>query len=166
MLELQFEHDPFSWSNAGGVFSAEAVGYFPGLQRNQHFWVYAGYQKKDSESQPLAGNVSFPRGTGYLAHNRILVAKSNYSFPVAYPEWHVGPLAYVKRIRANLFVDFAAVEAPQRNDDIMSVGTEIMFDMHLLRLIAPTQTGFRSTYSPEKKSMTFDFIINMDFNIY
>jgi hypothetical protein len=166
MLELQFEHDPFSWSNAGGVFSAEAVGYFPGLQRNQHFWVYAGYQKKDSESQPLAGNISFPRGTGYLAHNRILVAKSNYSFPVAYPEWHVGPLAYVKRIRANLFVDFAAVEAPQRNDDIMSVGTEIMFDMHLLRLIAPTQTGFRSTYSPEKKSMTFDFIINMDFNIY
>ena len=60
---------------------------------------------------------------------------------MAYPDWEIGPLAYIKRIRAGFFADFQNFDL-QSNTIPRSYGLELSADMNLIRLYLP---NFRPT---------------------
>jgi hypothetical protein len=97
----------------------------------------------------------------------------DYKFPVFYPEWSLGGLVYIQRLKASVFADFAKLNANLYSNgkvtgtfdsNISSVGLEFTGDVNFLRFYAPVEIGFRSSYLPKLNSVNFDFLISIDFN--
>ncbi len=78
-----------------------------------------------------------PRGfeLSDVANRDYLAGSLNYQFPIAYPEWGMSSVIYLRRIRANIGFDAAQfkneVGAWQR---IYSYGGDLILDLHPLRL--------------------------------
>jgi hypothetical protein len=89
----------------------------------------------------------------------------NYAFPIFYPDLAIGPLFFIKRIKANLFYDHSRVilnntsigdltplspvtfngSVPYAEDVYESAGIELTFDVRTLRLI-DFDLGVRFSY--------------------
>jgi len=95
-------------------------------------------------------------------------------FPIAYPDWNLGSLLYLKRIRGDVFLDYAYNSTKQfemnfddfywKNKNILSFGLELTADYHLLRTIFPLNSGIRVGYVPTEKKMFLNFVFGIDLN--
>ncbi|NJK87017.1 MAG: hypothetical protein HC906_14610, partial [Bacteroidales bacterium] len=86
--------------------------------------------------------------------------------PLLYPDVHAGPILYLKRIRANIFHDFA-FNMYHRNGKIFeeklrSLGTDFIADVHFLRIMFPFQVGIRIGYLPDTKSIFSQAIFSVN----
>lgn len=75
----------------------------------------------------------------------------SYRFPIAYPDWVIGPLAYVKRFKGGLFADFQNVRTGVPFQP-RTFGMELRADMNLLRFYLPDfDIGIKLIYANEEK---------------
>ena len=96
----------------------------------------------------------------------------DYIFPIAYPDWNLGSVLYVKRLRGDFFIDYAynsyrTVNAAQTayiwpNEHNFSFGCELTADYHFLRTILPLNTGVRVGYTPTENSFIFEVLFGID----
>jgi hypothetical protein len=126
-----------------------ATGYLPGFAATHHIYLTGIYQK-----QALTNNYKFPRGNpvsrGYdfVEGDEQYTVRFNYAFPVAYPDLALGPLAFVKRLKANVFYDYGKAKAGFPFDferDLNSIGLEASMDVRLFRLLE-VDWGIRYSY--------------------
>jgi hypothetical protein len=124
--------------------------YAPGVLPNHSIRMYAG---GELQRRPLlfATRVALPRGfvLGGVAAPAVRSASVGYAFPLCYPDVGVGPLAYVKRIRVNLFADRmdAFGEELARVATFTGAGYEAVLDFHPLRLPVLVSAGWRQTFT-------------------
>ncbi len=118
----------------GFQFVADANIYLPGFSKNHSIVLNGAYLHKDSLAQ-LNFSSGFPFSRGYNAINFYKMNKwgINYDLPLAYPDAGFGNIAYLLRIRANLFYDETHVNDFYTNGNsfaakFRSAGTEINFD--------------------------------------
>lgn len=140
--------------------TAQARLYFPGIFRHQGFSVYAGY-----EYQPESGfenQIPVPRGYSGLYFTNYYTIRSNYVFPVAYPDWNLQGASYLKRIYANIFYDYMKSQQPTGNQ-FSSTGLAVFTDWNFLSLFPDVSLGLRWNYKNNQKSSTFDFLVNVTF---
>jgi hypothetical protein len=91
-----------------------------------------------------------------IPHNTFLL---DYRFPIAYPDWEVGPLAYIQRIKGGFFAHFEDF-AYHQNYKPRTIGAEIRADMNLLRFYLPVfDLGLTAIYinEPTDKKWLFQF---------
>jgi len=82
-----------------------------------------------------------------VKNDEVYLLKLNYMAPLFYPDCSLGSIAYIKRIRANLFYDISLTNCSviQRKTDKemffnynqSSCGIELYADVHFLRFIMP-----------------------------
>ena len=107
--------------------------FFPGLFQHHHLIFQMALQGRDTLRQIFYAN-NFPFSRGYLARNGKWMQKVgiNYQMPIAYPDWGVGNIVYLLRIRQNLFYDHTRLRDTYNgidyNKTYRSLGTEIFFD--------------------------------------
>ena len=105
--------------------------YFPGFAKTHSTVINLAYQSRDTTNKYYFDN-DFPFSRGYVTVNypRLVKAAINYNFPLAYPDWGFGNIAYFLRIRANLFYDFTQAKSLRTGNqyNFTSAGTEIFFD--------------------------------------
>jgi hypothetical protein len=108
--------------------------YFPGFLNTHSIVLNGAYLRKDSLGQ-ISFSSGFPFSRGYQSVNLYEMVKwgVNYHLPLWYPDAGVANIAYLLRIRANLFFDATHTKDFFRNRstflaDFRSVGTEINFD--------------------------------------
>ena len=105
--------------------------YLPGLFTNHHFVVQAAYQHRDTMQQYSFSN-SFPFSRGYpdFDYPKMWKLGLNYHFPLFYPDAGFGNIAYLLRVRSNIFYDFSRIKSLQTGDsfDLDAAGVEIYFD--------------------------------------
>ena len=134
-LKLSFDHTPFDYGISGTNFAAKTVFYFPGLFLNHSFQASLNAQKN---SGVFSFNVDIPRASGYNYFENNSNPKNtmllNYRFPMFYPDLEIGPLAYIKRIKAGFFSDFEDIG---KGGALKSYGAELRADMNLLRYYLP-----------------------------
>lgn len=113
--------------------------YFPALLRSHSFYVMADHKREDFYNSYKFPNYFFEvRGyqsaTVNSANTKISV---NYMLPLFNPDVALGPLAFVQRIRANLFYDhsFPVQAKPYTVWERRSAGVEFICDFRFLRLI-------------------------------
>ena len=91
----------------------------------------------------------------------------NYHLPLLYPDIPIGGLAFIKRVKANVFYDRAQLKAefPFTNTWIQhSTGIEMTFDVRFLRLLE-VDFGFRysrllgDSFLPRGGKNQFDFLL-------
>lgn len=143
-ISFVYRHVPFSNNMNGQYFSLKSNFYFPGFYANHAFQARFSWQHGDgrylaSNELPMVGGWAHFKSE--KVDNTLLL---NYRFPIAYPDWSIGPLAYVKRFHGYLFSDHQNVG--KNNLAPASYGVGLSVDFNLLRYKLP-DFGFGSKLS-------------------
>lgn len=161
-LEIDYRNTPFDTDSAISIFAAQLVLYFPGLLRHHGFKIYGGYQDRVSNHYTYSGIINLPRGYSGIFADRMLSGSIYYEFPVFYPDWHIGPLVYLKRLKAAVFYDQAWIYDSNREQSFNSAGIDLTFDFNLFRHFAPLEAGLRSVYFPQNGTFGFEFLYSLN----
>jgi hypothetical protein len=162
LLEINYRHTPFDGDSANSIFAAEMVLYFPGLFRHHGFRIYGGYQDRLVDYYSYGGLISLPRGYSGIFADRVLSGSVSYEFPVFYPDWHIGPVIYLKRLKAAVFYDHAWIFDTESDQSINSVGADLTLDFHLFRHFVPLEAGLRLIYFPETGKFGFEVLYRLN----
>jgi hypothetical protein len=103
-----------------------------------------------------------PRGYSGIYAGSIFSGSVNYEFPVFCPDWHIGPVLYLKRLKAGVFYDHAIAFDKEPYEDYNSIGLDLTFDLHLFRLFAPFEAGLRTIYFPQTQQVGFEFLYSLN----
>lgn len=155
----------------GNNFLMQGDLYLPGIGRNDVIQINTTFQKEDILSNYRYPDIFiYPRGYDFsLRRDEFLKVGFNYGFPLFYPDKAISGLAFIKRIKANLFYDygrFGITQFPFQESfaNVSSAGIELGFDIRALRLLE-IDFGLRYSYlfndqfSPEGKRHQFDFFV-------
>jgi hypothetical protein len=112
-------------------------------------------------------NIDIPRASGYAnidaigkIDNTLLI---DYRFPIAYPDWELGPLAYIKRFKGGFFTDF---ENLGNGNGLRTCGLELRADMNLLRYYLPNfDVGGKLIFPVNNRSKTPIFEFGFNYNL-
>lgn len=107
---------------------------------------------------PLASNplgYVFSRGYAYKFAPHYRRASANYVFPVAYPDFNVDTLWFLKRIYANAFFDSTTVDTLVHTPTLNSTGLELNFESRLLRII-PVTVGIRGVQTLQENETVYE----------
>ncbi|MBN2819074.1 MAG: hypothetical protein JXP36_08895, partial [Bacteroidales bacterium] len=153
---------------------AQGVVYFPGFLANHGIKLYAGAQDRDNGSHySYSDIIRFPRGWARMTTKQLASLGIDYKLPILNPDLSIGGLTYIRRINTTVFYDYAYLSryliheghiVGTYNQNISSVGAEVIVDMNFLRFYAPVQIGVRATFLPEIQHYSFDFLISVNFN--
>ena len=161
VLDINYRHTPFDTDTINSIFSAEVSAYFPGLFRHHGLRLYGGYQDRVADDYTYSGLLTLPRGYSGIYADELMSISATYQLPLFYPDWNAGPLIYLKRVKAALFYDQAwTFETDPAT--YQSLGLDLTFDFHLLRLFVPLEAGLRTVYFPQDNSMGFEFLYSMN----
>lgn len=135
-LQIGYMHLPFRNVIDGEHLSFRARLYLPGLLRNHatilRFNTQDGWGTyRASDHIPMVSGYAQLRPS--VVYNNLL---TSYLMPIAYPDWTLGPVAYVKRIYGGFFADFENVSfhgkfAPR------TVGLDLRMGLNLFRYFLP-----------------------------
>lgn len=158
---------PFENKLFNEAYAASIRTYFPGLFKNHSFQLRYAFQYQSPLRYLYGSMIAFP--AGYHSEKSELMHSLNsvYALPLIYPDFHAGPLFYLKRIRAHAFYDLAVNKYHSKPDIITtkilrSVGTDLIADIHILRIMFPFQAGARIAYLPTEKSIFVQAIFSVN----
>jgi hypothetical protein len=155
-LHVSYEHTPLSGDYRGALFHGSGTLYLPGLARHHALTLRGGFERQAPENYAFSSRLRFSRGYDSVIHKKMIMAAADYGFPLAYPDFAVGPLLYVKRINGNIFYDYGrgfGGVAPRR---YRSLGAEMTFESYLLSLPAPIDLGARYVYCLDDERRSAD----------
>ena len=135
----------------GGLFAASGILFFPGLFKHHSFYVRGAYQNRNVagrwDDYVFSTRIPLPRGHTTYRFVNVFSTLFNYALPVWYPDVAVGPLINFKRVRANLFYDYAfgdqVLFSTLHNQIYTSTGAEMNFDLNVMRFLPQFDMGFR-----------------------
>ncbi len=157
VVDITYKHTPGGNRDHGELFAAQGRLYFPGLLKNHGIKLYGGLQLKSDARSGLSDVVRFPRGVGKRINDQLFSFGADYKLPLLYPDWNLGKLLYIKRVKADLFYDFSAIEGNE-NRNISSFGAELTTDCHFVGFPIPVDMGLRMAYSPEMEDISVGFL--------
>lgn len=148
-LRLQYLMTPFNTENYGSLYAARLTTYWPGIVRNHGLMLRFGYQYQDLDNKALylpKHLLEKPRGYNFQYQTQQQWAfKADYALPLLAPDLSIGPLIYIRRLRANLFYDLSRNQASRKSawTTQSSYGADFIFDWNVLRMSYPLTTGVR-----------------------
>ncbi len=152
----------------GDNLLARADFFLPGLRRDHSLFFNTMYQRQELlDNYRFTDLFFYPRGYPGQVGDEYYRVGVNYLFPLAYPDWELGPVAFVKRIKLNAFFDWGQIRYNHPFDavrDIHSTGFELRFDFRLFRLLE-VDAGVRYSYllhpefSSNGRRHQFDFLV-------
>ena len=148
-VRLQYLNVPFDTKNFGALYAAGLTTYWPGLVRGHGLMLRTMYQYQDLEGKAIyipKRLISQARGYNYAYQTRQrLELKADYSFSIFCPDLSINGLAYIKRLRSNIFYDISQNQMNKKSGwtTQSSYGIDLIFDCNLLRLSYPISMGMR-----------------------
>lgn len=138
----------------GPLVDGGATVYLPGFLVN-HSLRLSGYAAW-SFSAPYAALFTMPvRGLGYGYPDADLMATKgwsaavDYAFPMAYPDWSLGGVLYLKRLYANVAATYARYAVLRRAwKQKRAIFFDLASDVHLFRFEIGLTLGLSVGYSP------------------
>lgn len=147
-IVLGINYIPKLENKTNNQYFAQARLFLPGLSHNHSLMLTFGYENKfkyDTTTYLISNAINPIRGFNYYL-NDIVKFSADYSFPLFYPDINIPYLLFVKRIRTNLFFDYAFVN---RKTSIYNYGFELFVDFNVLRVwFTHISIGWRFNFSP------------------
>ena len=164
-LTFGYQHTPFENLDYGNSTWVEGRFYFPGFAPHHSFSLYLGHQNKSLKDRSYYSNqIQSPHGISLYGYD-LSTLHTTYRMPICYPDAHVGPILYMKRITAAAFFDVGHEKNQYYKKTFYSYGIEATVDTHFFRLPFPMNLGFRLGYETKKQSMFADMIFSVSFTI-
>ncbi|MDR0745241.1 MAG: hypothetical protein LBF17_01950 [Mediterranea sp.] len=148
-MRLQHLFSPSNSENYGHIYAARLTGYVPGLVRGDGLMARLTYQYQDLDNKYLylpKQVVNAPRGYDYLyATRQLMGVQADYSFKLFNPDFSIGSLLYIQRIRSNIFYDYFRNEANESDPwtTQSSFGSDLILDCNILQANFPITLGAR-----------------------
>ena len=149
-VDLNYTFSPFSNRIYPDAISVKLSFYTPGLLPNNGIKFRYEREKQGDALFSLGNRISFPRGYNNIISKDLSFISADYSLPLAYPDFNIWSLVYLKRIRCTLFGDYAkgtdnlylktngtglALDYSNNySEKFSSFGFELLADFHVLRL--------------------------------
>jgi hypothetical protein len=168
-LRLQHLNIPFNSANFGQLYAARLTTYWPGIMPGHSLMLRAAWQYQTGEGKPLyvpRQLIESPRGHSYMYRTRQQAAlKADYAFPILSPDLSLGPVAYFRRLRANLFYDLTYNEENSGSGWAAqsSYGADIIMDWNALRISFPLTTGIRIAKPTSNASPRIESLLSVNF---
>lgn len=169
-LSVNFYNTPYGGDLGGGLFSITNYLYFPGLAKHHSLWGYWSYQNtlvhtdfsRSLDDYLFRNKIPLPRGQSVNRFKEFYSMSINYTLPLWYPDFNIGPLVNFQRVRANLFMDYGFGQYSLFNGNsrsYQSVGGEIKFDINVIRLLPQMDVGFRYSYGISPATTRYEFLL-------
>ncbi|NDW11538.1 hypothetical protein D0T50_01385 [Bacteroides sp. 214] len=154
-------------SNYGKSYAARLTTYLPGIFSNNSLMLRIGYQHQNPGKIFLSKKlIDFARGYSYqYATSRLIELKGDYGFSFLHPDFSLGSLAYIKRVRANLFYDLSLNKALRNSkwDSFNSYGADLLFDLCALQSDYPISAGMRMIKPIQKSGVSMEALFSISF---
>ncbi len=164
-LDLNIRDTPFDLLQRSILVSAAARLYFPGFMKHHTARFYIAGQMKDSYNFAFNDLILFPRGYSQIESDHYLSFRFDYIFPIFYPDFSLGSIAYFKRLKGAVFFDYGKGSfidgMNELNYNHESVGIDLTTDLHFLRHMAPFELGIRTAYLPNERSMFYQLLFSL-----
>lgn len=168
-IRLQYLNSPFNSENYGSLYAARLTTYWPGLMRNHSLMLRLGYQYQSVDDKVLylpKRILDKPRGYDYIYQTRQHFAvKADYAFTIACPDWSLGSVVYLRRVRSNLFYDWTRNQ-PKKDagwTTQSAAGMDLIFDWNVIRMSYPLSAGVRLTQPIDYGNFQAEFLFSMSF---
>ena len=165
-MDISYRDTPFGGNDMGSIFGAQANFYFPGFVRHHGVKMYGGYQARNDKNlfaYPFSNIIAYPRGYTNIYDDDLVSLSLNYALPLWYPDFSFGSVIYLKRLKLNLFYDWANGKNQGYINSYQSTGAELTFNFHLLRFVAPIEMGIRSICYPSTGGWGFEFLYSVSY---
>lgn len=162
VIRIDYQNTPFS-DNPGNQFAVQSHFYVPGFVRHQGLALYFGYDKRVRGNYSFSTLVDIPRGYANIYEDKMTIFKTDYAFPIAYPDMNWQGAMYLKRIYAHAFYDFMRGETAGVDTDYTSTGLELYTDWNFLSFFPNVMLGLRWSYCINQDSQTFDLLFRISF---
>ncbi|HLF34322.1 MAG TPA: hypothetical protein VI583_08795, partial [Cyclobacteriaceae bacterium] len=163
LFYFQYDHTPLGGDYQAELAAVESRLFFPGIGRHHSFNIRLGAlrqaQANNVKNYEFSSPIFFPRGYRYRSYQEFFTTSANYTFPIAYPDFHAGPFFNLQRIYSNLFLDYGYGRNISFSENLSSFGAEVYFDFNLMRFISLFNIGIRYTYIRELRSQQFRILI-------
>ena len=146
-FRFTYLHQPFASNLKGKLFALESYFYFQGLAKNHSFLASFSYQEAsgirehDTEIGTVYGYNNI-NATSPLSNTLLF----NYRFPLAFPDAEIGPLAYIRNIRASLFSHYENIGKETNLAEPKTFGFELRSNINLLRYEPNVEIGGRAIF--------------------
>jgi hypothetical protein len=171
-LNVRYKYTPFDKVQYGYIAYIKPRIYLPGILPHHSLQFSGAYQQQDPRIRPYYSLIPFARGysNNYLTY-KLITLSVDYSFPIFYPDFNIGPLAYFKRLRTNLFYDLAGNHYKVTNNNktttvnhnFSSIGADLITDFHAMHIFFPFYAGLRTVYLPNENVTLNQFFVGLDF---
>ena len=171
VIDYSYTFSPYDKKIYGPVNSLKTSFYFPGLFRNQGLRFRYETELQKPEMYLMYNRASFPRGYKNIISEDLQFYSADYAIPLLYPDFNIGSLIYLKRIRTNLFYDYAESTGDSYintgvihafKETFNSAGFELLSDFYLLRIPFMITAGIQTSYLDVSKSVVYKLILNID----
>lgn len=163
-LSAGFTHSPWGNLNPGNQWWTDVHLYLPGAAFAHSVSLYGGFQHMSEHERHYNNKILYPRGITLLGYE-ISSLRCNYSLPIAFPDWNIGSLLYLKTLHGSLFYDFGTSRTLHGTRQYTSYGIELTTDSHFLNLTYPIHWGIRTGYETQHKRLFADFIFSIGISI-
>ena len=173
ILQGAYQHTPWNTEHLGYIYYVYGRAYLPGVALHHSLQLSGAWQQQETNYFLFASLLKFPRGYFTGRTERLSIATIDYGLPLCYPDWNLGFLVYLKRLYTNLFCDIAQNRYRVANrannlirwqqDNLCSVGVDLLADVNLLQITFPVNMGIRTVYVPETKEIQPSLLFNMTF---
>ncbi|MFL5728212.1 MAG: hypothetical protein ACJ75J_01890 [Cytophagaceae bacterium] len=147
------------------LFSTEEALYMPGITKHHSLKLDGAFQRQGNGRFSFVSPINQVRGfSGIFGYRNFYRLSADYKLPLLYPDLRLGPVLYLKRVKANLFYDYGYADYGLRKAHYYSIGGDVMNDLHLFNFIAPVEIGVRYIYKPQERAGLIQLLFNIDVN--
>jgi hypothetical protein len=162
-IDMIYRDTPFSGKvNSQAAFTGWA--YFPGFVRHQGIRIYGGYQNTVTGNYGFSNFLAGPRGYTNINFPEYFTLRSDYAFPIAYPDLNVPGAFYLKRIYSKVFYDYLqGMDYKGNIFDLSSTGIELYTDWHFLSILLNINLGVRVSHRFYDDTQKFEFLFGFSY---
>ena len=194
-LTIEYEHEPYRSDVQRQRLDARTGFYFPGLFKHHALHLYVGYtHSKNIYSETCLRNQLKAHTPGIYElckqeYNQTSSASVKYALPLCYPDWSLGYLLYIKRLRVDAVYCLKYAKVTKASERVQnptpaaingvyktlkrlehittqydsSISLALLADLHLLTLfnIPQVSVGIKYFYSLEKRSGSFSAVFSV-----
>lgn len=151
-LKVSFVDNPINADFRTSVL-AYARGYLPGFAPHHSTSIQLGYQASLGNKRfGFRVKELFPRGAEYdFTPKHYMACAVDYRLPVAYPDWGIPSVLFIRRIRLGVFGDYARYQTfDTRWHNLFSYGGNVTFDV--VPICLPSNSNTEVTVTVAKPS--------------
>lgn len=181
-FDLNYSSYPFEKELFGNIVTGKSAFYFPGLFRNNGIKVRLEAEKQKFVTSELGvthfyNKASFSRSYDNIISKELQFFSVDYFMPLAYPDFNLSSLLYLKRIRTDFFYDFTrgtgnyTIENTDQGEKwvyneagetFKSFGIQLFSDFYLLRIPYMISAGVEAAWRSVGEAPYLKVLLNID----